>query len=89
MAGKRTDVQAGAPHLTKTERAILDLLAGSDGGPISKHQMAARLDRNEKTIDRLVSHLREMGLVTAVHHWDPTTGGQLPNTYVLCGSAAS
>ena len=89
MADKRTNAQTGAPHLTKTERAILDLLARSDGGPISKHQMAATLDRNEKTIDRLVSHLREMGLVTAVHHWDPTTGGQLPNTYVLCGSAAS
>lgn len=80
---KKPEASAAKPErLTPTERAILSLVAEREGKPCSKTQMAEKLGRNRKTIDRLVAHLREEGLIVSVPVWDKN-GAQLANTYKL------
>lgn len=70
----------GAPHLTPTERKILSFVKRHEGRPCSKAQMAASLDRSQKTIDRLVSSLRAKGLLVSEPVFDEH-GGQRANSY--------
>ena len=69
-------------RLTVTEAMIVRLVARHEGRPVSKAQMAAMLGRNEKTVSRLVSHLRRLGLLAceAVH---AESGAQMANAYRL------
>lgn len=69
-------------RLTPTERHILRYIAEREGRRCSKAQIAEALGRNQKTIDRLVSHLRAEGLVEATPVWDER-GAQLANAYRL------
>ena len=84
MGGCRRLVIAGGSwvRLTPTEAAIARLVAAHEGRPLSMAQMAAMLGRNEKTVARLVSHLRRLGLLAceAVH---AESGAQMANSYRL------
>lgn len=80
--------KAGAKRLTPTERKIIAFVAEHEGEPCSKSQIAEVLGRNQKTIDRLVAHLREEGLLVSTPVWDKN-GAQLANTYRLARNRAS
>ena len=69
-------------RLTKTEVAILAYVGAHEGQSVSKAQIAAALNRNVSTIDRLVTALRADGLLVVEHRW-AETGGQLANAYRL------
>lgn len=69
-------------RLTPTERQILSFLELHDGRSCTKAQIATSLNRNKKTIDRLMSHLRATGLVSSEPSWGEN-GGQLANSYHL------
>lgn len=73
---------AAGRRLTPTERAILAYLAERGGQPCTKAQIAAALGRNKKTINRLVTQLRNDGLLISEPTWGED-GGQLANTYRL------
>lgn len=75
----RAETREG-PHLTKTQRQIIDYLRAHRGEPCSKAQIARDIGRNAKTVDRLLSQLRRDGLVVseACHS---ESGAQLPNLY--------
>lgn len=76
------DTPNGPLRLTPTEMQIVGFIERHEGYPCSKAQIAAAVNRNEKTVDRLLSHLRKNELVvsTAVH---ADNGAQLANTYRL------
>ena len=76
------DTPTGPIRLTPTEMQIVNFIQRHEGYPCSKAQIAAAVGRNEKTVDRLLSHLRKMELVvsSAVH---ADNGAQLANTYRL------
>lgn len=57
-------------------------IAEHEGEPCTKAQLAEALGRNKKTIDRLVAHLKEEGLVTSKAQWG-MGGQQLANAYYL------
>ena len=69
-------------RLTPTERQILSFLELHNGRSCTKAQIAVSLGRNKKTIDRLMSHLRAIGLVSSEPAWGED-GGQLANSYRL------
>lgn len=75
---------AAAPprRLTKTEIAILAYVGQHEGEGCSKAQIARELERNQKTIDRLVASLRASGLLVVEQRWSEN-GGQLANAYRL------
>lgn len=76
------DTPNGPLRLTPTEMLIVNFIQKHEGHPCSKAQIAAAVKRNEKTVDRLLSHLRKNELVisTPVH---ADNGAQLANTYRL------
>ena len=49
---------------------------------ISAPVIAADLGRSEKTVDRLMSKMREHGYIQAEEHWTET-GAQLANSYTV------
>lgn len=73
-------------RVTKTEALIIELVAAHEGRPMSKAQMAALLGRNEKTVSRLLSHLRRVGLLSA-DEAHAASGAQLANCYRLTPAA--
>ena len=73
-------------RLTVTEAMIVRLVARHEGRPVSKAQMAAVLGRNEKTVARLLSHLRRLGLVTS-EEVRSASGAQMANAYRLSAEA--
>ena len=68
--------------LTPTERSIISYVSEHEGIPCSKAQIARALGRNKKTIDMLVSRLREEGIIVSVPAWGES-GRQLANAYRL------
>ena len=80
LPGKVWMTAEGPVHLTPTSRAILAFIGEHAEKPISKEQIAVALGRNEKTIDRLVSRMRQQGIIVSVPMWSEK-GGQLPNAY--------
>lgn len=70
--------------LTRTQVALLRYVAGetatNGGAHCSKRELADILGRSVKTIDRLVSDLRERGFLVVEEHFD-ARGAQLANTY--------
>lgn len=77
----------GPVRLTPTEVLILQFIARHEGRPCSKSQIAAVLNRSEKTVGRLLSQLRRRGLVVSEPAY-ATTGAQLANVYRLSGDLA-
>ena len=49
---------------------------------MTKSVIAADLGRSEKTVDRLMSKMREHGYIQAEEHWTET-GAQLANSYTV------
>ncbi|MBM6774487.1 MarR family transcriptional regulator [Olsenella profusa] len=82
MSNADQRAKAAPKRLTPTERRILLYVAEREGKSCSKAEMAEALGRNRKTIDRLVAHLREEGLIVSKPVWDKN-GAQLPNSYRL------
>ena len=68
--------------LTPTVVRILAYVGAHEGEPCSKTKIAEELGRNQKTIDRLITHLREERLLVVKPTWSKS-GGQLANTYRL------
>ena len=78
-----TGTKAGPDiHLTPTERRVLEFVAAHEGEPCSKAMIARELGSNQKTVDRLISHLRREGRLVVETTWDDA-GGQGANTYRL------
>lgn len=77
-----TTMEARAGHLTPTERRILAFVIEHEGEPCSKAMIAEALGCNQKTIDRLVAHLRKEGYLVVEHTW-AADGGQGANAYRL------
>lgn len=78
-----TEAKAGPDiHLTPTERRILEFVAAHEGRPCSKAMIAQKLGSNQKTVDRLISHLRREGCLVVETTWNDA-GGQGANTYRL------
>lgn len=69
-------------RLTPTERGILSYVVEHEGEPCSKAELAQVLGRNQKTIDRLVAHLRKEGYLVVERIW-AADGGQGANVYRL------
>lgn len=72
-------------HLfTPTEEELLRYIAGETflhgGVCCSKRELAARLRRNVKTIERSISDLRNRGVVSVEMRYDES-GGQVPSLY--------
>lgn len=82
VSSRIRDTPNGPIRLTPTEMQIVNFIQRHEGHPCSKAQIAAALGRNEKTVDRLLSHLRRNNLVVAetVH---AENGAQLANLYRL------
>lgn len=74
----------GPVRLTPTEMQILSFIHKHEDRPVSKSQIAAALDRNEKTISRLVSRLRQYQIIESVPTY-AENGAQLANAYRLVG----
>ena len=69
-------------HLTPSAQAILAYLDEHEGEPVTKSAIAADLGRCEKTIDRLMSKMRDHGYIKVEEHWTET-GAQLANSYTV------
>lgn len=76
------EVGEGEFHLTPSAHAILAYLKDRGGEPVTKSVIAADLGRSEKTVDRLMSKMREHGYIQVEEHWTET-GAQLANTYTV------
>ena len=72
----------GEFRLTPSARAILEYLSERQEEPVTKAAIAAELGRCEKTVDRLMSKLREEGYVEVESRWNER-GAQLANSYRL------
>ena len=77
-----TEAAEGEFHLTPSAQAILAYLEECGGEPVTKSVIAADLGRSEKTVDRLMSKMREPGYIQAEEHWTET-GAQLANSYTV------
>ena len=69
-------------HLTPSAQAILAYLEERAGKPVTKSVIVADLGRSEKTVDRLMSKMREHGYIQAEERWTET-GAQLANSYTV------
>lgn len=69
-------------RLTPTECAIIAYVCERGDRPCTKEQMALKINKSTKTIDRLVSRLRKDGILGVEYRWDDR-GGQLANVYRL------
>lgn len=76
--------QRGDDHLTPTQRHLIALIASYqvEGGAVafSKREIALRLGKCERTIDRKLSDLKRRGLIEALPRY-MDTGGQTSNAY--------
>lgn len=82
-ATNRIRMTANGPvRLTPTEALIVEFIGRHEGRPCSKAQIAAALGRNEKTVARLLSHMRKMGILTSETIY-ADNGAQLANAYRL------
>lgn len=74
----------GSDHLTPTQRRLIAHIASYQVGDgfvaISKREIAERLDKCEKTIDRIVADLRKRGLIETTPRYGDG-GGQISNAY--------
>ncbi|OUO47324.1 hypothetical protein B5F79_05175 [Olsenella sp. An285] len=69
-------------RLTRTAIRILAYIGGHEGEACSKAQIARALGRNVKTVDRLISQMKEDGLIIVEPRWGKD-GGQIANSYSL------
>ena len=67
-------------RLTATEKRILVYLVEHEGEACTKARIAEAVACNRKTVDRLVSHLREDGFISVEPTYD-ARGSQLANVY--------
>ena len=77
-----TNDAARPRRLTPTERRIIAYVAANEGKPCSKAKIAENLGRNVKTVNRLVSRLRDEGILVCEYLW-AENGAQLANSYRL------
>lgn len=70
----------GEFRLTPSARAILEYLSERQEEPVTKAAIAAELGRCEKTVDRLMSRMREEGMIEVHERWG-SDGAQLANSY--------
>lgn len=70
----------GPVRLTITEMQILSFVEHHEGKSYSKAQIAAALGRNEKTVSRLISRLRQYQILETEPSFAPS-GAQLANVY--------
>lgn len=70
----------GPVRLTPTEMQILSFVQRHEGRAYSKAQIAAALGRNEKTISRLISRLRQYQILETEPSY-AENGAQLANVY--------
>lgn len=70
----------GPVRLTPTEARIVEFIGRHEGRPCSKAQIAAALGRNEKTVGRLLSHMRREGILVSEPIY-ADNGAQLANAY--------
>lgn len=71
---------AGELRLTPSARAILAYVADHEGEPVTKAAIASALGRSEKTVDRLMSKMREHNYLEVETRWSES-GAQLANSY--------
>ena len=71
---------SGPVRLTPTEMQILSFVQRHEGRAYSKAQIAAALGRNEKTISRLISRLRQYQILETEPSY-AENGAQLANVY--------
>ena len=76
--------EKGDDHLTPTQRRLIELIAAHQVGggavALSKREIALRLGKCERTIDRKLSDLKRRGLIEASPRY-MDTGGQTSNAY--------
>lgn len=70
----------GPVRLTPTEMQILSFIHKHEGRPLAKSQIAAALGRNETTVSRLLTQLRQYQIVESVPSY-ADNGAQLANAY--------
>lgn len=74
----------GPDHLTPTQRRILAFIVeeqATEGAvALTKRELAARLKKSEKTVDRLIADLRHRKLVDSAPRFT-SAGGQVANAY--------
>lgn len=76
----------GPVRLTPTEMQILSFVHQHEGRPLAKSQIAAALGRNEKTVSRLISQLRQYQILESEPAF-AENGAQLANSYRLVNLA--
>lgn len=76
------EIESAPLRLTPTERRILSYVVEHEGDPCSKAKLAVVLGRNQKTIGRLVAHLRKKGYLVVERTWAADVG-QGANVYRL------
>ena len=72
----------GPVRLTTTEVQILTFVGRNEGRACSKSQIASAIGRNEKTVSRLISRLRQYQVLEAQPSF-AENGAQLANVYRL------
>lgn len=72
----------GPVRLTPTEVQILTFVGRNEGHACSKSQIASAIGRNEKTVSRLISRLRQYQILEAQPSF-AENGAQLANVYRL------
>ena len=72
----------GPVRLTTTEVQILAFVGRNEGCACSKSQIASAIGRNEKTVSRLISRLRQYQVLEAQPSF-AENGAQLANVYRL------
>lgn len=75
----------GRVRLTPTEVQILTFLERYEGHACSKSQIAAAIGRNEKTVSRLISRLRQYQILETRPSF-AENGAQLANVYYIANS---
>ena len=78
--GGNVSTTNGRMRLSETERRVLFLIACLDGAPCPKAQMAERVGRCVRSVDRAVKRLRQEGAIESVPTY-AADGGQAANSY--------